>query len=305
MLVDTYCQNIFLYNICVSLGSLPSSHRQIEPELLRIIMQNWRLNDLLFAQSDNTKLIEGLKLIQPRPTSGSLAAYDEYEFAELRRFRRIYRLEVECTITGAESLPGEMMTPNKNDVSLPDDMYTLLVEYYNAAYDKFNFITIANAAQNPGHTGRTVVRPQINQYGRIRIGAEVFGSAIAPRYLKNSFILAKFIQENGSIETFPGQVQYFFEHKVDLSKKTKRHRLAFVRWFTPVPTHKVRFHFQVNDDVQSCNVEIWSTNFYDISRDCIIPVHNILGRFIPCSYKIGRRQDEYMAAIPIGRKFHM
>ena len=291
-----------------SLGSLPNSRRQIEPELLRIIMQNWRLNDLLFARTADVKLIESLKLIQPRATSGSLASYDEFEFAELRRFRQIYLLELEYTITGAESLPGEMMTPNRIEVNLKDDIYEHLVDYYKAAYDsQLDFATIADISRNPEQSGRIVIRPQVNQYGRICIGAEVFGSAMAPRYLKNSYILAKFIHNNNSIEIFPGQVQYFFEHKVNVnqSKKARTHRLAFVRWFIKIPNNQIRFKFQIKDDTQSCIVENWSTKFYDIGRDCIIPVHNILSRFIPYNYKMGRRQDKYMAVIPIGRKFHM
>ncbi|PKK69219.1 hypothetical protein RhiirC2_781277 [Rhizophagus irregularis] len=44
------------------LGSFPNSHRQIEPELLRIIMQNWRLDDLISNQLNNSKLVEELKL---------------------------------------------------------------------------------------------------------------------------------------------------------------------------------------------------------------------------------------------------
>lgn len=63
-------------NRFISIGSFPNSHRQIEPELLRIIMQHWRLTDLVSHQSSNTKLVEGLKFIQPRAASGSLAAYN-------------------------------------------------------------------------------------------------------------------------------------------------------------------------------------------------------------------------------------
>jgi hypothetical protein len=104
------------------------------------------------------------------------------------------------------------------------------------------------------------------------------------------------------IEVFPGQVQYFFEHEVDGTK----HRLAYVRWFKPAANYQTRFHFQINNDNQSCNVEIWSRDFYDISRDCIIPVHNILDRFIPSSYEIGKKNPIIcMAVIPIGKKFHM
>jgi len=290
----------------LSLGSLPNSRRQIEPELLRIIMQNWRLDDLLSAQSHNTKLTEGLKLIQPRATSGSLAAYDKFEFAELSRFRQIYHFEIEDTITGVEIFPGEMLPPEKINVSLPDNIYNILVKYYNSAYD-LEFVSIAEASQRKSdRSGRIVVRPQINQFGRIRIGSEIFGSAITPQYLKNSFILANFIQENDLVELYPGQVQYFFEHEVNLQIGKQTHRLAYVRWFLPAPSHQTRFHCQVDGDIKSCNVEVWRKEFFEISRDCIIPVHNIFSRFIPSKFEIGKRKPvTYMAVIPIGSQFHM
>jgi hypothetical protein len=267
-------------------------------------MQTWRLDDLLSAQLNNTKLVEGLKLVQPRATAGSLASYDDFEFAELVRFRQIYRLEVEHTITGTEPLPGEMMTPKKINVSLPDDIYKILVDYYNVAYDS-EFVSIAESVQRSSST-MIVVWPQINQFGRIRIRSEIFGSANTPRYLKNSFILAKFVQENDSVELFPGQIQYFFEHEVNLSEGKRTHLLAYVRWFLPAPNHKTRFHCQIDDDNKSCNVEIWSKHFYDINRDCIIPVHDIYSRFVPTNFAIGKRKPvTYMAVIPIGRRFHM
>src|SRR5271154_5818520 len=97
----------------ISLGSYPNSHRQIEAELLRIIMQNWRLDDLLSSQSDNLKLKERLKLVRPWPTIGSLAAYDEFEFDELYRFMQSFCLETDDIITGIESFSGEMIKPAK------------------------------------------------------------------------------------------------------------------------------------------------------------------------------------------------
>ncbi|CAG8673382.1 15948_t:CDS:1, partial [Funneliformis mosseae] len=38
------------------------------------MMQNWQLDSLLFNQLNNSKLAEGLKLLQSRSTTGSLAA---------------------------------------------------------------------------------------------------------------------------------------------------------------------------------------------------------------------------------------
>ena len=131
-------------------------------------MQNWRLSDLLSDQSNNINLIEGLKLIKQRATTGSLASYDKFEFDELVQFRQMYLLETEETITDAEPFPGEMMPPKKINVDLPDDAYKHLVMYYKAAYRELDFFTITEISQNPGYSGNgIVVRPQINQFGRI------------------------------------------------------------------------------------------------------------------------------------------
>jgi hypothetical protein len=271
-------------------------------------MQNWRLDNLVSNQLDNSKLIEGLNLIQSRPTVGSLAAYDEFESDELHRFLDIYHLNVDKTITGNEPFPGVMLTPKKSEVTLPDDIYRLLVNYYNNAYE-LEFMSVSDLVESGAfnQTNRPIViLPNVDQFGRIRIGAEVFGSTLAPRYAKNSHILAKFIQENNSTDTFPGQVQYYFEHKIDLPDGTKTHHLAFIRWYLPVQNQQTRFHCRIDNDDNSCNTELWGKNFYDISRDNIIPVHNIYCRFIPSIFTVGiRRPVKHMAVIPINRHFHI
>lgn len=292
-----------------ALGSLPNSGRNIEPELLRIIMQNWRLDNLISNRLENSKLAECLNLVKSRPTVGSLATYDEFEFDELRRFLDIYRLNINNTITGSEPFPGVMLTPTKLDVTLPKEIYKLLVEYYNNAYE-LDFVTIADLARsgiNRESNRRIVVLPNVNQFGRVRIGAEIFGSALAPRYAKNSHILAKFIQTNDVTDTFAGQAQYYFKHKIDFPDSVRVHHLAFVRWYLPAQKQQTRFHFRIeSDDDRNCNVELWGKTFYEISRDSIIPVHNIYSRFISSNFTVGvRKPVKYMAVIPTNRHFHM
>lgn len=274
-------------------------------------MQNWRLDDLLSSQSGNQKLEEGLKIVRPRPTIGSLAAYDEFEFDEMYRFMQNFRLETDDIITGIESFPGEMMKPAKIGVDLPEEIYNHLVQYYKDAYD-LDFVSLtestSNKRNNIRNSNQIIVLPRINQFSRIRIGSEIFGSTISPRYMKNSYILANFIQENETTEVFPGQVQFFFEHIIKLSEGNyNTHRLAFVKWYLPVEDQRKRFYCQIdNNDNNSCNIEIWKYDFYNISRDCIIPVHNIYSRFIASEFTIGKRNPiTYMAVIPINRHFHI
>ena len=126
-----------------------------------------------------------------------------------------------------------MLTPKNNRVSLPDDIYELLVYYYNDAYCDLEFVTIAGTSDKlileEELEDFIVVLLNITQHECIRIESEIFGANIASRYRKNSYILAKFIQDNEMIDTFPGEVQFYFTHTIDLPTGSKMHQLAFVK----------------------------------------------------------------------------
>lgn len=255
--------------------------------------------------NNNEKLVNAIKLVQHRSTTGSLAVYEDYEITKLQRFRLIYNLLVEETITRKEPFPGRMLTPKKMEVTLPDNVYILLVKFYQEAYEPLEFITIASSIEQAS-TNDIIVLPKINQFGRIQIGNEVFRSTMAPRYMKNSYIIAKFITQNENIELFSGQVQFYFEHEVRLPKGKQVHHLAFVRWFLPAQNNQIRFHCRISNDIKSCNVELWQRTFYDYSRDSIIPIHHIYSQFIPTDFSVGIwNSTKYMVVIPINRHFHL
>jgi len=68
------------------------------------------------------------------------------------------------------------------------------------------------------------------------------------------------------------------------------------------------YYFSIDDDEETCNVELWKNEFLpSYGRDSIIPVQNILCRFVPVKCKISNRQNaiEYLAINPINRKFHI
>ena len=96
---------------------------------------------IIANQSD--ELNEVFRLVKPQPTAGSLAMYDGFDSSKLHQFRQNFRIESDITITGSENFPREMLTPRNNRVSLPDDIYELLVYYYNGAYYDLEFVTIA------------------------------------------------------------------------------------------------------------------------------------------------------------------
>ena len=104
-------------------------------------------------------------------------------------------------------------------------------------------------------------------------------------------------------------IQYYFEHTLQLSTGYKIHRLAYIKWYQPVNDHRVRFHCRIENDDRSVNIELWENNkFFDLSRDNIIPIHNIYSRFVPANFTIGKKSTSrktYMAVIPINRQFHV
>jgi len=196
-----------------------------------------------------------------------------------------------------------MLTPCRNRVALPDNIYQILTDYYNNVYD-LQFVTIAKSISNPRYS--IVVPNMVDQFGRVQISAKVFGLAMAYRYLKNANVLAKFIQNNETTDLFPGQVQYYFEHTVRISGELKTHRLAFIKWYKPAPNQKTRFYTSIDDNEKSSNIELWQNDFYDIERDCLIPIHYLYSRFVSSKFVIGKKNPiTYNAVIPINRQFHL
>jgi hypothetical protein len=249
------------------------------------------------SHCDNELLCTSLKIINPKKSVGSLAALDDFESDGYLNFIRLSCIKDESAF-GTEPFPGELMNPC-HETTLPNNVLDLLVEFYNNLYNDY-FISISSIR---GPNSGTVVNSKIKQYGRLRIGADIYGSVQASRYEKSSYILARFVQEDGSIDTYPGQVQFFFEHMIYLNNKSTTHSLALVKWYKPVQNHKIRYYCQVDDDIKSCNIELWSNEFYNVSRDSIIPIHNILGKFIKCKFNVGtRKPKEYMAVIPLNKK---
>jgi hypothetical protein len=133
---------------------------------------------------------------------------------------------IDSPITGSEEFPGKLLKPQTENVRLEDSIHDLLVEYYMNTY--VNSIFRKPFTQELPDS--SIVLNNTNQYGRCQIGAEIFGSATSARHIKSSFILAKFINLDGkSVDIYPGQIQYFFEHRIYLSSQNLVHKLAYIR----------------------------------------------------------------------------
>lgn len=280
---------------------MPSSHRQIEPELMRRLMNDNRIRDISSSATVPTK---GLDILNNRTIVGSLSENDEFSSDELKRFWFNSRNIRESIITGREPFPGEMLGPNSENVLLSKSMLDLMVEYYIATYETLNFkAPFDDGPEDSIILGRVI----INKFGRCRIGSEVFGSTMSSRHVKSSFILSNFITFDDKVDCYAGQIQYFFKHIIDFEDGPTEHNLAYIRWYKPAEASNIRYYFSIDDEEKTCNVELWKNEFFPDGRDCIIPVQNILCRFVPVKYKISTRQNavEYLAINQINRKFHI
>jgi hypothetical protein len=296
---------IFLiFNIFI--GSFHSSNRHIEPELLRIV-QHYSILDELSASygNENQHLSTCLPYIAFKESVGSLAAHEDFDLIQYFEFLSMSKNVKDKAGIGSEPFPGAFMKPMKKDTNLRSEVLALLVEYYSNAYQR-PFVALSNVHASSKEA--IVVLPKVNQYSRLRIGAEVFGSISSPRYIKSANVLSQFIlDDNNTTDIYPGQVQFFFEHTIYLSEGPVTHSLAFVRWYSAADDRRSRFHCQIDkDNTKISNIELWKKDFYELSRDCIIPVHNILGRFVAGTMKIGKKTPkEFTAVIPINKKIHI
>lgn len=58
---------------------------------------------------------------------------------------------------------------------------------------------------------------------------------------------------DNTVDCYPGKVQLFFTHEVNLDGNLVKHHLAYIRWYKH--TTRNRYHFSIDDAKQTCNTE--------------------------------------------------
>ncbi|GET53653.1 hypothetical protein GLOIN_2v1775288 [Rhizophagus irregularis DAOM 181602=DAOM 197198] len=164
----------------------------------------------------------------------------------------------ESPIAGCEAFPGEMLGPSSEKVIMSSEMLDIMVDYYNATYPANNF----RKPFGEGPEDSIIIRVRMNQFRRCRIGSEIFGSKMSSHHVKSSFVTAKFIIIDDDVDIYPGQVQYYFTHTVDLPNSPAEHFLAYVRWYKHAGSRNIRYYFSSNNDINTCNIELWEIGFY-------------------------------------------
>src|SRR5437764_498752 len=129
---------------------------------------------------------------------GSLSENDEYSYDEMERFWSNSRNIRQLIATESEPFSEEMLNP-KSEIVLSKEMLDLMVKYYLASYENFDF----QAPFDDGLEDSIVIsRVIINKFGQCRIGSEVFGLTMSSRHVKSSFILVNFITRDDKVDCY-------------------------------------------------------------------------------------------------------
>src|SRR5260363_205416 len=184
--------------------------------------------DKIVSYADTDKrLSNSLKILKGRISSSSMAIPDKFESQDLLQFYNLRNIINQEEAFGYESFPGTFLDPKLENGMLQPDIQTLLIEFYNDAGTGYQFT-------RPGCISgidKIAVFPNVTQYGRLKLGSEVFGSTFSAPHIKSSRILARFVaSEDETADSYPGQVQFYFDHTIYLSSGAQIYHLAFIRW---------------------------------------------------------------------------
>ena len=178
---------------------------------MKIVLKNTLIDYHLTRKWSSGLLDESLCFLMPKKLVGSLALTEERE--ELQHFLSMrHNTSTFSKIYGTEKLPGQMLNPSYLKVIMPSELRRFLCEWYSILYEK-------DQEEILGYMDLV-----INQHARLQIGAEIFGSMISSRHEKNATIFAKWKAVNDdSVDAYPGEVQYYFEHTLRFPEGAKTH----------------------------------------------------------------------------------
>ena len=220
---------------------------------MRIIVTNNCL-DKIVLRVENNRLSDSLTILKGWTSGSSIDISDEFESQDLLQFYNLRNILNQGEAFGYESFPGTFLGPKAENAVLQLNILNHLIEFYNDAATGFQFTKpgqISGIDQIP-------VFSTVTQYGRLKLESEIFGSTFSACHIKSSRILARFVAtEDETVDSYPGQVQFYFDHTIYLPSGLQIYHLAFVRWYKPVNDYETRFHMKIKGNDLSCNIELW------------------------------------------------
>ncbi|RHZ46354.1 hypothetical protein Glove_624g10 [Diversispora epigaea] len=99
------------------LDSLPNSYQQIKPELMRRLINDNRINEMIYTENNS----KGLEILNTYQSVGSLSEMDQFGHDEMRRFWMYSRTIQKSTISGKEPFLSEMLKPFSENIPFSSD----------------------------------------------------------------------------------------------------------------------------------------------------------------------------------------
>jgi hypothetical protein len=195
-------------------------------------MNNNQINSIINSGIVDTK---GLDILGTKPSVSSISETDEFTSDKMERYLLYSQNIKESLIAEYKAFSEKMLSPSLEKVLISNEIFDIMVDYYNATYLTYNF-------QKPFREepkDSIVIPVKMSQFRRCRIGSKTFGSKMSSRHVKNSFIVAKFITADNDVDVYPGQVQFYFIHTVDFPNGPNEHFLAYVRWYQHVNSSSI------------------------------------------------------------------
>ena len=159
--------------------------------MVRFVQQSSAVNDLMLKLPLHEELIEAKALLELRNPVSGFATADCFETEELQQFLELSQCITSAQADGSEPLPGEFIKPVWDAVELPERHYNFLLDFYRKCDNGLDFQPLF--VTRKWNTVR--VDPRVIQFGRLRLGSEIFGASVSPMHERSSFVLVNWIQK--------------------------------------------------------------------------------------------------------------
>ena len=276
------------------IGDISSNGKDsIETTFAKRFIEQVHSSDFIRSISRHLRHVEELEFLQSlisRPptstTTISLSSDDVYDVDDL----------VECSrgivgSKGSEPLPAGALPKKMRMVQISRSHYIHLVQFYRVAYqgqELFGDYTHCTGDES-------AVSPRIHKFKSLTLHGELYRSTESVSK-KGSYIQALFEgrANNSTVQSWSGQILYFFAHDLRINGQTVRHHFALVRWLKEYS----------RQPFESAYVELWCDSFRPLHTDSILPVQRIYSPVAVGLYSMPRSHQRFLATIPLLNKTH-
>ena len=166
--------------------------------------------------------------------------------------------------------------------------YDLLLGFYRVAYPDSHFCDYLRAVPD-----RIKIGPKIEKFETARIHGHRYRSAEAESR-SGSYVQALFQGFNDdNVQSWSGQVLYYFKHTIVIRGQAVPHVFALVRWFQ---------EYRPSQPFEAAGLEVWKDDYRPLHTDSILPVHRIFSPVAIAKYTAPRSQLELIVTIPLQKK---